>query len=422
MPESSTLWFLPARAAALALALTLASSCGGGGSDAGPGETRPAIRVPRTGRTVSVMPGDDGSLLRGVAWPTPRFSVGVGGKTMVDHLTGLMWTRSNTPLAECGWQFADGTGDQKTWEEALAYVACLNEKAYLGHSDWRMPNRWEMRSLFQNDGVASDPDARLQWLKDEGFQILSTDYWKNLTMFYTSTAMSYWYTCDQHDRVTMLWVADLNGEVYYDHHDNLTPFKGVWPVRDAEGVEATARLPATGLTACYGSACDRVDCAGTGQDAETRKGVAWPNPRFATNEDTSITDRLTGLIWAPNGNLPSTEPRGDYAWSTWPEALAVVEQLNASGYLGRDDWRLPNINELTTLALADLESAAIYEQLGSRYGLNVGNTTYWSSTWTTRVWPSSTDEMVWTMDMVWGNQELTAPTDRGQVLPVRGGP
>ncbi len=48
------------------------------------------------------------------------------------------------------------------------------------------------------------------------------------------------------------------------------------------------------------------NCAGTGEDGELRKGVAWPNPRFVSGTGAAadcMTDKLTGLMWPKNGNL-----------------------------------------------------------------------------------------------------------------------
>jgi mRNA interferase MazF len=67
--------------------------------------------------------------------------------------------------------------------------------------------------------------------------------------------------------------------------------------------------PKTGQTICYDASGAVISCTNTGQDGALQKGVAWPSPRFTTNADTSVTDNLTGLVWAPNGNLMPTQQR-----------------------------------------------------------------------------------------------------------------
>lgn len=121
----------------------------------------------RTGQTTKYADWDDGDprTQAGVAWPDPRFtnldgSVPLSGDVVVDRLTGLMWTRDGyapgppacTPAAERGWQ------------QALDFIACLNANAYLGYSDWRLPNALEMESLA-NVGVMNSG----AWLGSIGF-------------------------------------------------------------------------------------------------------------------------------------------------------------------------------------------------------------------------------------------------------------
>jgi hypothetical protein len=111
-------------------------------------------------------------------------------------------------------------------------------------------------------------------------------------------------------------------------------------------------LPQTGQALCYNSAYTVIPCAGTGQDGEFQAGLAWPNPRFTDNGDQSVTDNLTGLMWTKDANLTNTHnPIVDAAGipvniGSWQQALDYVKQLNTENYLGHNDWRLPNINEL----------------------------------------------------------------------------
>ena len=62
-------------------------------------------------------------------------------------------------------------------------------------------------------------------------------------------------------------------------------------------------------------------CKGTGQDGEIQAGVPWPNPRFTDNEDGTVTDHLTGLIWLKNGN-----PFGTRNWDQALKRLPIPGQ------------------------------------------------------------------------------------------------
>ena len=101
------------------------------------------FNVWKTGQTQSFHSFDDGYFKRGILWPSPRFSDG-GNGTIHDNLTGLTWSRNSNAPGPAGCK----TGTIMTWPEALAYAQCLNSNSYLGYSDWRIPNRWELGSLI----------------------------------------------------------------------------------------------------------------------------------------------------------------------------------------------------------------------------------------------------------------------------------
>ena len=101
----------------------------------------------------------------------------------------------------------------------------------------------------------------------------------------------------------------------------------------------TIQLPKTGQRTSYAS----------GDDGAIQAGVTWPSPRFADNGDETAKDNLTGLIWTKNANAPGPSACGPGTWKTWQVALDYVACLNTNQYLGFNDWRLPNINELESL-------------------------------------------------------------------------
>jgi eukaryotic-like serine/threonine-protein kinase len=61
---------------------------------------------------------------------------------------------------------------------------------------------------------------------------------------------------------------------------------------------------------------------------------------FLVNPDRTITDRTAGRVWQQSGS--------PYLL-TWYQARAYVERLNRKKFAGRDDWRLPTVDELTSL-------------------------------------------------------------------------
>ena len=61
---------------------------------------------------------------------------------------------------------------------------------------------------------------------------------------------------------------------------------------------------------------------------------------FALEPDKTVKDRATGLVWQQAGSkFPLNRP----------QAVAYIEQLNASNFAGSRTWRLPTVEELMTL-------------------------------------------------------------------------
>lgn len=196
---------------------------------------------------------------------------------------------------------------------------------------------------------------------------------------------------------------------------------GIVNVGNGGSKETTIRLPKTGQTTCYDSSGNVISCTNTGQDGELQKGAAWPTQRFTANGDTTITDNLTGLVWAPNGNLMQTRDPDWKQWQTfvgavtWQQALDYVAKLNAENYLGHNDWRLPNFKEIGSLVNNAQTNTA--EWLNNQGFTNVrASAFYWSST-------SYTNDAVkaWAVDMVWGNMKYLDKARNFYVWPVRGG-
>ena len=71
-----------------------------------------------------------------------------------------------------------------------------------------------------------------------------------------------------------------------------------------------APVPKTGQTTSYAE----------GDDGDWEKGIASPDPRFTDNEDGTVTDNLTGLIWLKNARCDTTQKVFNDAL-TWVNSL-----------------------------------------------------------------------------------------------------
>jgi len=104
-----------------------------------------------------------------------------------------------------------------------------------------------------------------------------------------------------------------------------------------------------------------------------------PNTNYRDNNDGTITDIKTGLMWQ-KCSLGLTGPVSDFTCSsgtiksfTW---LTALEAANNDINYGYSDWRLPNVNELTSLIETACFSPSINETLFPATSLN----DYWTST------------------------------------------
>lgn len=58
---------------------------------------------------------------------------------------------------------------------------------------------------------------------------------------------------------------------------------------------------------------------------------------FEENQDGTVTDKATSLMWSQSDSLKGMD---------WVKALQWVQQKNKENYLGHSDWRLPDVKEL----------------------------------------------------------------------------
>ena len=199
----------------------------------------------------------------------------------------------------------------------------------------------------------------------------------------------------------------------------------------------TVRLPATGQTICYNANGGAIACAGTGQDGDTRaNGVAWPTPRFTANGIGAMTDNLTGLIWSKHANAPefalglnfckpaTPGPEIDMTWPQSIDYISCLNGLNGVGYLGFNDWRLPNVIELESLVNAEVADTAASFLTPSGF-TQPQPSQYWTSTTDASNLPVSPFATLnaWDMDLAKGQSfstDKTAAIGTKAVWPVRG--
>lgn len=273
--------------------------------------------------------GQDGEYRTGIPWPAQRFSV--NDNLVLDNLTGLQWLKN----ANLG-QFPI------TWQESLDFIAGMNLDKIEGRTDWRLPNRRELRSLMAFE------TRKPALPKNHPFEnVFLNWYWTS-----TTAAIHPGYA----------WYIHMEGaRMFYGRKDQYYLF---WPVCGM----GSDIIPSTGQKNCYDTAGKEISGNETGQDGELQLGFTWPEPRFVVQQST-VKDLMTGLTWLKNADI-------SLKTMNWDEALDQVKNLVR--YLPETgmDWRLPTINELESLVDCSRHSPA----LPADHPFENVRDVYWSST------------------------------------------
>ena len=235
------------------------------------------------------------------------YTLGADGLTVHDNVTGLTWQRSPD---------TDGDGsltrrDKLTLSQAQALPAKLNAVKFGGFDDWRLPSIKELYSLF--DARGTDPSGPGGNDTSRLTPFIDTKYFK---FAYGDTGAgervidSQYASCTKYSGKSVRGDGKLFGVNFADGR-----IKGYDLVMPGRGEK-------TFFVICV------------------RGNPAYGKNDFKDNGDGTVTDRASGLTWAKADSGKGLN---------WKEALAFAQAQNKKSFLGRNDWRVPNIKELQSL-------------------------------------------------------------------------
>ncbi len=216
-----------------------------------------------------------------------------GDGTITDQVTGLTWQKAYKVMS---------------YEDAVEKVKTFN---LANHLDWRIPTIKEVYSLMLFSGVdissrdmSSLPPGRKPFLDTKIFdfdygsngervidvQLLSSTIYRGTTMGGNSTIFG-------------VNVADgrIKGYPMFDP-------------RSGSGKNLTVRF--------------------------VRGNPEYGKNNFKDNEDGTISDFATGLMWQQSDSNKKM---------SWKNALSWAQQKNSENHLNYSDWRLPNAKELQSI-------------------------------------------------------------------------
>src|SRR5206468_1701542 len=173
-------------------------------------------------------------------------------------------------------------------------------------------------------------------------------------------------------RGTVAWPDDRPGRTWIPHptsgesrpattEDAMTPLPkrlvlvvtaallASWPTASHDQCDG-CKFPATGQTTCWDTIGNVLQCAGTGQDGDLRKGAPLS---YTDNGNGTVTDNNTGLVWEKLSRDGSVHDVGNrYTWAS--AFTGHVAMLNSTSFAGHSDWRVPNYKEL--ISILDLQN------------------------------------------------------------------
>jgi hypothetical protein len=212
-----------------------------------------------------------------------------GDGTVSDSVTGLMWVRAR--------------GEKVSWAEAVSGAKTCRAG---GHSDWRMPTIKELYSLIQFNGQCRGATGSRPFLDTNYFQFAYGDLAHGERMIDCQD-----WSATKYVSTTMNGDATVFGVNFADGR-----IKGYPVLHPRSGSPHK-------LFVRY-----------------VRGNPAYGANDFHENGDSTISDRATGLMWSRTDSG---------AGVNWEQALSSVQKMNATNFLGHNDWRLPNAKELQSI-------------------------------------------------------------------------
>jgi hypothetical protein len=255
-----------------------------------------------------------------------------GDKTVTDNNTGMMWQK---------------TPDYKHYgyDDAISYCSNLTVANY---NDWRLPTIKELYSLADFRGEIVNP-------RDESAN----------TPYIDTTYFDF-----QYDKRM----------AYIGQYWSITKY-ALGPVHNTENVEAAFGFNfadghikgyETGYT--FGTENKNIHAPGNFVRCVRGEENVYGVNHFATNNDGTVTDTATGLMW---------QSADDGVRRNWQDSLSYAENSTLAGY---SDWRMPNIKELQSIVKYGGQTGS-WPAIDTRFFTLSGDNTINNPSW---VWSSTT--------------------------------
>jgi Protein of unknown function (DUF1566) len=299
--------------------------------------------------------------------PTQARFVDNDDGTITDTKTGLIWEKKTSLAAawtQCNGDFSaeirtacddpHAARNVYLWSASNTgrdgglftdFLSRLNKFAFAGHADWRIPTIDEFLTILKIACTGSAP-----CVVDSAFN--------NGTDSFTiaDSGVYYWSSTPFASDPTKLWT------VGFQDGSGGTVGMNNWIVARA-----------------------------------VRGGSGWGIPHLVDNNDGTITDTNTGLVWEKKDDSGGIHDKDNtYTWSSSAVAAdgsvfnTFLGTLNQTNFAGHHDWRLPTVSELVSILDFGMDTPAVDPLFNTicTSGCTVTTCsctalgTYWSSTTT----------------------------------------
>jgi len=142
--------------------------------------------------------------------------------------------------------------------------------------------------------------------------------------------------------------------------------------------------------------------------------ASTPTGEFVDNGNGTVTHTKTGLMWkqCAEGLSGAGCATGTSTTFTWQGALNQAKAVNAAGFAGFNDWRVPNQKELGSIVERQCRQPTI-------------NSAFFPATVRSLHWSSSPDAATagnaWRLDFTLGTESQNLKSNSLYVRLVRGG-